>query len=260
MLKLAEVFESIQGEGAWAGTPMLFIRTAGCNVGRPLPSKQFQKVEPPTNLVVIDANDKALLVRGVHTICTSALGQQFICDTDYDLKLSRTPQEVVEMLQTLPFVHICLTGGEPLLQQKELLNMMVLAAATGQWRQFHIETSGTVSWWDADAIHAYHALARAGRIWVTCSPKKGFLPEFTQYVDEWKFVYHSEEDCSKFIASVDSIVNSIDRPTQVYIQPINAIHSSANLDAAEVGRWMEILRMRPQWRLGVQLHKYLGMR
>ena len=29
---VAEIFESIQGEGPWAGTPSLFIRTAGCNL------------------------------------------------------------------------------------------------------------------------------------------------------------------------------------------------------------------------------------
>jgi 7-carboxy-7-deazaguanine synthase len=29
---IAEIFESIQGEGPWAGTPSLFIRTAGCNL------------------------------------------------------------------------------------------------------------------------------------------------------------------------------------------------------------------------------------
>jgi 7-carboxy-7-deazaguanine synthase len=31
-MHIAEVFESIQGEGPWAGTPSLFIRTSGCNL------------------------------------------------------------------------------------------------------------------------------------------------------------------------------------------------------------------------------------
>ena len=31
-MQIAEVFESIQGEGPWAGTQSLFIRTSGCNL------------------------------------------------------------------------------------------------------------------------------------------------------------------------------------------------------------------------------------
>jgi len=31
-VQIAEIFESIQGEGPWAGTPSLFIRTSGCNL------------------------------------------------------------------------------------------------------------------------------------------------------------------------------------------------------------------------------------
>jgi 7-carboxy-7-deazaguanine synthase len=32
MLQLAEIFYSIQGEGAWSGTPAVFVRLAGCNL------------------------------------------------------------------------------------------------------------------------------------------------------------------------------------------------------------------------------------
>lgn len=31
-MKVSEIFESIQGEGRYAGTPTLFIRTSGCNL------------------------------------------------------------------------------------------------------------------------------------------------------------------------------------------------------------------------------------
>lgn len=35
VVAIAETFDSIQGEGAWAGTPMFFIRFAGCNLSCP---------------------------------------------------------------------------------------------------------------------------------------------------------------------------------------------------------------------------------
>ena len=31
-MKVIEIFESIQGEGRWMGTPVTFIRLAGCNL------------------------------------------------------------------------------------------------------------------------------------------------------------------------------------------------------------------------------------
>ncbi|MDP8906059.1 MAG: 7-carboxy-7-deazaguanine synthase QueE, partial [Thermoproteota archaeon] len=32
MLKVSEVFDSIQGEGSYAGTPCIFLRLATCNL------------------------------------------------------------------------------------------------------------------------------------------------------------------------------------------------------------------------------------
>jgi 7-carboxy-7-deazaguanine synthase len=32
LLQLAEIFYSVQGEGAWTGTPAVFVRLAGCNL------------------------------------------------------------------------------------------------------------------------------------------------------------------------------------------------------------------------------------
>jgi organic radical activating enzyme len=32
VLQLAEIFYSVQGEGAWTGTPAVFVRLAGCNL------------------------------------------------------------------------------------------------------------------------------------------------------------------------------------------------------------------------------------
>ena len=30
-MRIIEIFDSLQGEGVWTGTPMTFVRLAGCN-------------------------------------------------------------------------------------------------------------------------------------------------------------------------------------------------------------------------------------
>jgi 7-carboxy-7-deazaguanine synthase len=109
---IAEEFHSIQGEGVWIGTPMKFIRLAGCNVGREVPG-----IPKPYHL------------------CHSAAGTPFTCDTDYDKHYEQT---VADLLEDVWEEHICLTGGEPMLH--DLYPLMEAAVPN----LIHIETSGTV--------------------------------------------------------------------------------------------------------------------
>lgn len=75
-MKINEIFYSIQGEGNWAGLPNIFIRTAGCNLR-----------------------------------CS-------FCDTIYafDVKQEMTLSEIVKEIKKYKCKHICITGGEPLIQ------------------------------------------------------------------------------------------------------------------------------------------------
>lgn len=108
---VAEIFSSIQGEGYYAGTPMTFIRLAGCNVG---------KYTQPTD---------------TYAICESFDGTKFTCDTNY--KMSKR-YSVAELVAEVKCEHICLSGGEPFNQDLEpLIETMFYHA------DVHIETSGT---------------------------------------------------------------------------------------------------------------------
>ncbi len=88
-MKINEIFYSIQGEGKWTGFPNIFIRTTGCNLR-----------------------------------CS-------YCDTKYAYKQGKekTIQEIIKEIKKFYCRKICLTGGEPLIQEdtieliKNLLNL-----------------------------------------------------------------------------------------------------------------------------------------
>lgn len=77
-MRISEVFESIQGEGTFAGTPSLFIRTTGCNLRCWFCDTPYTSWEPSGDLVPW--------------------------------------QELAERASRSTSMHVVLTGGEPLLQ------------------------------------------------------------------------------------------------------------------------------------------------
>jgi len=100
-MKISEIFDSIQGEGVYAGIPMSFIRLAGCNL-----------------------DPHCLWCDTIYAQTTE--GTQDICVADIN------PQRK----------WICLTGGEPLLQQDELASLILKLKHRG--RLIEIETNGSI--------------------------------------------------------------------------------------------------------------------
>lgn len=106
-----EIFRSIQGEGVSAGTPSVFLRLATCNLS-----------------------------------CAW-------CDTkytwdwrsyDYDGEVMALPRdEVEERVLAFGLTHLVITGGEPLLQQRELAPLATSLARRGFYCE--VETNGTLS-------------------------------------------------------------------------------------------------------------------
>lgn len=229
---IAERFHSIQGEGEHAGRAMHFVRLAGCNVGK----------------APVGVSHDPLRLFPNHTICTNVFGESFLCDTDYSKAESIT---VADIIADTHEKHICVTGGEPLLY--DLLPITYAADAAGIL--VHIETSGTkripAEWLDR------------GNVWITCSPKEGFLVENLQegLVDELKFTVSAQAEPAAVVQQIERILSdgaSADYPApMVWLQPINGVHELYRDSAM---RAMEVLRIRPEWRLCVQVHKAIGVR
>ena len=101
-MHIIEIYKSLQGESSFSGRPCVFVRLAGCNLR-----------------------------------CTW-------CDSEYTFKggIPKTVAEVeAEVMRLLPYGGMVeITGGEPLLQEREAVNLMERLLALGF--TVLLETSG----------------------------------------------------------------------------------------------------------------------
>ena len=181
---VAERFNSVQGEGRWTGTPMHFIRLAGCNVGKRQQAGPF--------VMQLKTGESA-------AECCTYDGRPFQCDTDY----FHGKVMSFELLANLTTErHVVFTGGEPVLHQDRILDFL---NAYPQY-ECHVETSGTVP------LHPQFA---ARSTWITCSPKRGFLEDVIHRADEIKLLI----DPGFKLSDVPEVILN---HHLVYVQPVNS--------------------------------------
>lgn len=223
-LPIAEEFHSVQGEGRWAGTPMHFIRLAGCSVG--ISPSTLIRDAPSSVLPILKTGSMAWL-------CHTYDNRTFWCDTDFNL---REWIDVESLLDDTWERHICLTGGEPLLHKDRFDDFFFWCDLRGI--HVHIETSGTIQ------------LTKPDNVWISVSPKLNVLDDMIVEADEIKLLVDDQFDIYK-------LPTSILEHHQVFVQPIND-ENMVRRDNYEL--CMKVLRQRPDWHLSVQLHKFLNVR
>lgn len=229
-LLVNEIFETIQGEGSYTGTPSIFVRLQGCPVGCPwcdtkhtwdvLPEKQVR-----ADIILLKSADSPTYFKTSSNALLALLDEQ-----GYSAN------------------HIVITGGEPCMY--DLTELTSKAIAKGFSVQ--IETSGT-----------YEIKSHADT-WVTVSPKinmKAGMPILSQAMQRANEIKHPIA-MQKHVDELDALLISENMPTRatrnrdsaqalVYLQPI-----SQQVRATELAVSTCIER---NWRLSVQLHKYIGV-
>lgn len=216
---LIEIYKSVQGESSFAGVPCIFVRLAGCNLR-----------------------------------CSW-------CDSEYTFTggYKLTEDEVMAEIHKLaPVKLVEFTGGEPLLQEREVVPLMKRLLAAGY--ELMIETSGERP--VANLPEAVHKIVD-----VKC-PGSGEANRFHRpnlssltMRDELKFVICDRADyeyARDFIRT-----NSLEgRVGQLLLSPAfsktpSPERSTANavLDPRELVNWM--LEDGLHARLSLQIHKYI---
>lgn len=216
-----EIFETIQGEGQFTGVPSIFVRLQGCPVGCPWCDTQHTWELKETARV-----DAAGVVNKAGP-------------SEHWAELSAADIVALFREQGYQAKHVVITGGEP-----AMYDLRPLAAELEPLGyRLQIETSGTFT------------LLVSADTWVTVSPKLdmpgGYLvrPDCMQRADEIKYPVAMQ----KHIDALDNLLSRCPpRPeVSISLQPI-----SQRPRATELAIKTCIAR---NWRLSVQLHKYLNI-
>ncbi|WMN59732.1 7-carboxy-7-deazaguanine synthase QueE [Pseudoalteromonas xiamenensis] len=220
MYKINEIFETIQGEASYTGTPSIFVRLQGCPVGCAwCDTKQTWEV-----------NDTYLV----------SLEQTVEKKADSDLWANASALQIFELFQQRNYQakHVVITGGEPCMYDlNPLCNLLHEHGYTTQ-----IETSGT-----------FEILAPE-KTWVTVSPKinmRGGYEVLTSAMQRANEIKHPIA-MNKHVEELEALFErTATRPALVYLQPISQKAKATKLA-------IEVCKAK-NWRLSVQVHKYLGI-
>ncbi|MDP4535910.1 7-carboxy-7-deazaguanine synthase QueE [Alkalimonas collagenimarina] len=220
MYKVNELFETIQGEGSFTGCPAIFIRLQGCPVGCSwCDTKHTWTVDPEQQIALTDTVQKTSDSEGWSAVSAEEMLQEF-------------------KRQGFQAKHVVITGGEPCLY--DLNPLCQLLHKQGYSTQ--IETSGTF------------AIQAPAETWVTVSPKvnmKGgyeVLTSALERADEIKHPVGRERDIDELLLLLQRIPASA---KLVYLQPISQKAKATRLAIEQC--------KKHNWRLSVQVHKYLGI-
>lgn len=138
MLRVVEIFRTLQGEGSLSGSPAVFLRLAGCNLW---------------------SGHEEHRARGRG-------GCAAWCDTSFVLGSSMEPEdvaaEVLRQAEGMRSPLVVLTGGEPTLQLRTEVGVALLQLLHGSGLRLALETNGTVELPEAARRTLHH---------VTVSPK-----------------------------------------------------------------------------------------
>ena len=219
--RINEIFETLQGEGTFTGVPSIFIRLQGCPVGCPWCDTQHTWETRAEDEVSV----ATMMAKADATSQWAAMSASDIL------------AEIRK--QGYQAKHVVITGGEP-----AMFDLLPLAnALEAQGLQLQIETSGTFE------------LKVTEGTWVTVSPKLDMPGGYLVRADAMARANEIKHPIAmqKHIDALDALLahNPVREDVQICLQPI-----SQRPRATELAMQTCIAR---NWRLSVQLHKYLNI-
>ena len=195
MLKINEIFDTVQGEAFYTGTPATFIRLQGCPVGcHWCDTKHTWSTGTEKLKIEID---------------------EMLHKTKDSPKWSDVSEkEIVNIVTKLKPRHFVLTGGEPCSQ--DIFELTRLLASVGS---VQVETSGT------HTINVYH------KTWVTVSPKIDMMGGLNVLnsalirANELNMPINSHND----VKNLQKLVKNVNYGQLVWLQPVSQKQDNTDL-------------------------------
>jgi 7-carboxy-7-deazaguanine synthase len=216
-LRISEIYVSTQGEGPKVGIPTVFVRFGGCNLR-----------------------------------CAG-----WPCDTPYAIdparyrhewKLETISQILVEIPRWVP--NVCLTGGEPFLQNHKLLQDLVFAL-NQRGQEVEAFTNGTIlypDWVFTRMITLVMDWKLVGSQEDPFNDNRFLNAKQLKPTDAIKFVVKDRNDFEQAMTLFDD--NQSDIKAQWFTGVV-----WGKLEDSTLVEWM--LRAKMPWRLNVQVHNHI---
>ncbi len=273
-IKYSEAFYSIQGEGRWVGTPSVFLRMFGCNFecrgfgqGRDqskwLPKDQMPHVTDPNRLNYKSYHDLPVPKIGCDTSASWSHLYKHIATIEENSVVAK------KLLNLTPRknwndIHLIITGGEPMLWQKQIPDLLSQKAFEGL-EHVTIETNATQKF--TPAFKEFLDERHGAGVYITwsCSPKlsisgedwkDAIKPEVVQEYNRvrnselyLKFVVHDNKD----IKEVKTAQHAYGLNAPVYLMPCGGTVEGLELTEKGVAE----LALKYGYRFSPRLHVHL---
>lgn len=278
MIPYSEIFYSIQGEGLRSGRPSIFLRLWGCN----LECGGFHQANPKDQNTWILPQLYDEVPKRLEDIPVFEYG----CDSSYSwskhfrqlMKKESAETVVAEIKKILPHntwgdVELVVTGGEPLMNQKAIIELLQYMQRTWDYpAAITFETNGTYAI-GKDLNAELKAVPPECPITVSISFKletvtgetsdKAFKPEIIKsFVDEYMWdillkpvVIDTEECWQELDHKISKIENITNVPLNIMVMPCGA-----TIDQQRETGYMESIAVKALqrgWGVTIRAHVFI---
>jgi organic radical activating enzyme len=240
------IFRTLQGEGAWAGRPAVFVRLAACNMwtGEEVDRERDAGRSGAACPLWCDTDFRA--ARSVKLTAEELVEEVLVASGGPEPKACPERSRRASSPEPKGIRYVVLTGGEPLLQADAELVAALRAAG------FFVacETNGTIAL--ADAFGS----VEAGPDWVVCSPKLPVERLVIEAMDELKLIVpdYQPADYARLAGRVRPHRLAGGDVRYLWLQP----EDGPRLEQAS-RLAVDLALADPRWRVSVQGHKVLGV-